>query len=247
MLFTTEGVVIRERSVGENDKFVDILTKTLGIIEVNIKGVKKITSKSSSSTGLFAYSKFCFSKRGDRYFLNSCEPIKIFYEIRLDIEKYALASYFADILKFAVVSEEPADVVLRLFLNTLHFLSCENRSKDFLKSIFELRLLTEIGLMPNLVACKSCIEYSSENVYFNILDGFFICENCFDGIQNEYLIKISKSILHTMRFIVFSEFDKLFNFNISIKCQEILSYITEKYLATHLNREFKTLVFYKSL
>ena len=45
MLITTAGVVIRERQIGENDKFVDILTEKNGVIEVSVKGVKKSTAQ----------------------------------------------------------------------------------------------------------------------------------------------------------------------------------------------------------
>ena len=92
MLITTYGIVIRERNVGENDKFIDVLTSDLGVIELSAKGVKKITSKSFSSAQLFAYSKFCLNKKNDRYYINSAEPVRIFYDIRLDVENFALAS-----------------------------------------------------------------------------------------------------------------------------------------------------------
>lgn len=247
MLFTTEGIVIRERYVGENDKYIDILTKEFGIIEISVKGAKKINSKSSSSTQLYTYSKFCFSQRGERYYMNSCEPLKVFYDIRLDVSKFALASYFSEILKFTVVSQEPSENVLRLFLNTLHFLSEGTRYEAFLKSIFELRLLTEIGMMPNLVACVVCNEYSSEKNYFYIKKGCFICEQCYSSDDNDDIVIINEAVLHTLRHIVFSDFSKLFNFKISDLVQQKLSEITEKYLLSHLNRNFKTLDFYKTL
>lgn len=247
MLFTTEGIVIHERSVGENDKYIDVLTKDLGVIEASIKGVKKLTSKNSSSTQLFAYSKLCFAKRGEKYYLNSSEPIKVFYDLRLDLEKFALASYFAEIIRFSVVSEEPSEMVLRLFLNTLHFLTQGMLSLLFLKSIFELRFMTEIGLMPDLVACKNCMEYYSEKMLFFISEGYFLCDDCYNSVVNDNIVPINKAVLHTMRYIIFSEFDKLYSFKISDTAQKKLSLITERYLISHLNRNFKTLEFFKSL
>ena len=91
-MITTNGIVIREKNFGENDKFIDILTDNYGVIEIMVKGSKKINSQNSSSTQLFAYSKFCLESKKDKYYLNSCEPIKIFYDIRLDIDKLSLVS-----------------------------------------------------------------------------------------------------------------------------------------------------------
>ncbi len=247
MLITTEGIVIRERFVGENDKFIDILTKEYGIIEVSVKGAKKINSKASGSTQIYTYSKFCFSQKGDRYFMNSCEPIKVFYNIRLDVNKFALASYFSELLKFSVVSQVPSKNVLRLFLNTLHYMTESTRSEALIKSVFELRLMTEIGLMPDLVACAKCHEYTSTKNYFYINNGCFICKKCYSGDLSDDVMEINEAVLHTLRYIVFSDFNKLFNFKISDNVQKVLSVLTERYLLSHMNRNFKTLEFYKSL
>ena len=55
---TVEGIVLKERSVGEQDKFIDILTGENGVLEVSVKGAKKINGKSGSSAQLLAYSRF---------------------------------------------------------------------------------------------------------------------------------------------------------------------------------------------
>ena len=62
-----EGLVLKERPVGEQDKFVDILTKEKGIIELSVKGGRKINGKSGSSTQVFAYTRFCYDKRGENF------------------------------------------------------------------------------------------------------------------------------------------------------------------------------------
>lgn len=41
MLTTVTGIVIRERSVGEQDKFIDLLTADQGVLEVSVRGRRK--------------------------------------------------------------------------------------------------------------------------------------------------------------------------------------------------------------
>lgn len=247
MLITTDGIVIRERSVGENDKFIDVLTRDLGVIEISTKGVKKITGKNSAAAQLFAYSKFCILKKNNRYILNSSEPIKSFYELRLDLEKLTIASYFAEIIKFSVLSEEPSYSVLRLFLNTLHFLSNGERSIKLLKFIFEMRIMCEIGLMPDLVACKICICYENEKMFFISSKGSLICGDCLKNEAEDDVFPLNGSSLHAMRFVVFSELEKVFSFTANDKTLDEVCEASENYLSWQLGRSFKTLEFFKSL
>ena len=160
LLITVNGIVIRERQCGENDKFIDIMTDKCGLIEVLVRGARKITNKNASAAQLYSFSKFCLSKRRDRYYIDSAEPIKNFYAIRQELDKLALASYFAEVISYASMPEENRyDDILRLLLNVFYYLSEGTRETKLLKSIFELRFMTEIGNMPNVLGCAECNIY----------------------------------------------------------------------------------------
>lgn len=246
-MITVEGIVLKERSVGEQDKFIDILTKESGVLEVSVKGAKKINGKSGGSTQLFAYSRFCVQQRKDRYYLNSAEPIHIFYDLRSSLSKVSLASYFADVLRSCIEQQPQNSDIMRLFLNTLYYLEKDLRSESLLKCIFELRIMSEIGYMPAALACRECGRFEPEELYFSIEDGGFFCSECFDGDVSRSFFKIKLPVLNAVRHIVLADFDRLFNFRVSDGVMERLSAITESYLKTHLERGFQTLDFYKSI
>lgn len=248
MLITTNGIIIRERPVGENDKFIEILSSDLGIIEVSAKGARKITGKNAAGTQLFTYSKLCINKTGNnRYILNSSQPLNSFYNIRLDIKKLSLAAYLSDILRFTTPPEEPANMPLRLFLNTLYYLDNDQRAIEQLKLIFELRISCEIGLMPQLIGCGNCFLSSSDKMYFNLYDGNLVCDNCITDDEYRKSMVLDSTMLHIVRYICLSQFDKIFNFKISEKYQNDISIVSEKYLRIQLNRYFKSLDFYKNI
>lgn len=246
-MITAEGIVLKERSVGEQDKFIDILTKESGVLEVSVKGARKINGKSGSSTQLFAYSRFCMNKRGERFYLNSAEPIHIFYDLRSSLTRLSLASYFAEVLRFCTVPEARNNDILRLFLNTLHFLEKGLREEKLLKAVFELRLMSEIGYMPDIVACRGCGLYEPEELFFCIDDGGFYCAECFGGSEDNNYLKMKLPVLNAVRHIVLADFDRLFNFRASEKTMQTLAAAAESYLISHLERSFRTLDFYKSL
>lgn len=247
MLITTDGVVLKERIQGESDKFIDILTDDMGIVSVCVKGGRKLNSKNSGSTQLFSYSKFCFSQRGVRNTLNSSEIITSFFNISSDIESLSLASYFSELLRYSMPENIPSKNVKRLLLNCLYYLDNGKRSKKFLKSLFEFRLLCEIGLIPDLIGCCECYQYRSNSMYFDILNGKLYCSNCFAKELDYNTVRISDSELHTLRHIALTDFDRLFNFKITDELQASVGKVTEKYVLAHFNRDFKTLKYLKSI
>jgi DNA repair protein RecO (recombination protein O) len=58
---------------------------------------------------------------------------------------------------------------------------------------------------------------------------------------------VTPGILDAMRYICVCDSKKLFSFSASPDTLEALSYVTESYLSTQLERGFSALDFYKSL
>lgn len=247
ILTTVKGLVLRERSFGENDKFLDILTDKLGLIEVAARGVKKQNSKYSSVSQLFCYAEYCLSENGGRYSLNSAEPIRTFYDVSADIERFALASYFSEMTLFVATQERPNNEVLRLILNSLHFLSKGSRENLVLKPIFELRLLSEIGLIPNLIGCCECLKFSADHMQFDLRGGRLFCELCFGNRSLTDVEPVDMRLLHSIRYIALTDMQKLFNLSVPKEYLVPLNRITERYAEIQLDRHFPTLDFYKSI
>lgn len=249
MLTNVSGLVIRERQSGDNDKFLDILTETDGVVEVMARGVKKYSCPFAAASQLYAYSKFCLVRKRDRYYIDSAEPVKIFYSVREELERFSLVSYFSEVISYCQFPDrENSRDILRLFLNILHYLTEGTREISLLKSIFELRLMSETGHMPDVVGCSVCRTYQTEKMYFVTGSGRLYCENCYAQHRIQGSLCIGTPVLHAVRHIVLTDFDRLFNFKLTGDSMKVLSDLSEDYLLTHLGRNrFKTLDFYKSV
>lgn len=246
-IINLKGIVLREYPVKENDKFIHVFTRERGVIEISVRGGRKMISKSAGGTQLFAYSDFSLRHDRGRYYLDSCQIIRLFYKIREDLDRLALADYISEIITYSTIHHEQKEDLMRLLLNTFNFLSNGKRECRLLKSIFEMRFMTEIGMMPDIVCCSVCMKYSSEHMCFDLLSTKLYCYKCFKGSYDDTIINITPSVLQALRHIVFADFNRLFNFRLSEKSMKCLSRLTEKYLLIHLDRQFKTLEFYKSL
>ena len=244
-----KGLIIREVSQGDSNKIVNILTEEYGVITATARGVKKITAKNASGVQLFSYSEFNIENRKNWNYIRSSNPIHIFYGLRDDLKKVSLASYFLQVIYECIMENQKNGEVLRLTLNTLYYLENNKRDPNLLKSIFEFRFLSEIGMMPDILICPHCGEYLPENPVFLIDEGNFYCDNCIKKIKykKENAVLINRSILHAIRYIVLIDMDKLFSFKLTEDAQKILSILSERYLQYRLGKRFKALEFFKTV
>lgn len=248
---TIKGLILREADRGEASKSICVLTAELGVIYVYVRGGKK-SSKTSSSTQAFTYSALCLEEKKNAkgqvsYFLNSSEPVKLFYNIRLDAKRLALASYFSELIIYTGTESAGIDEVMRLALNTFYFLNEGKKDMELLRSIFEFRLLCEIGLRPDLIGCKKCFCYESDKMHFNFMSNNLECDDCCYNPDSIYDHVMDRTMLYIVRFIALTEYARLFAFTISPRYQQLLTEFTERFVRYHLKSNFPTLEFYKML
>ena len=240
----TKGLIIKEQNIGEQDKLVTVLTADLGVIKAFVRGAKNVKSKKQSATGLLCYSSLSLYMGKDAYIIDEAQAIEVFFGLRNDIEKLALAQYFAELAFELAPQETDANGYLRVVLNSLYMLSNDKKPPLLLKSVMELRLLSLSGYMPNLVACDRCGEFETETMFFNFEHGLLFCENC---ISNEVALPLPLSVITAMRHIIFSKLEQLYSFEMPQEKLEELSFVTETYLKSKSDRSFKTLDFYNSM
>ena len=244
MRTNTDGLILKEQNIGEKDKLVTVLTRHNGLVRAFVRGAKSFKNRKNSATGMFCYSKLSLYKSKDSYIIDEAEPLETFFGLRDDLDKISLAQYFSELAISLVQEEEPAEEYLRLILNSLHFLSKGTMPNEQVKAITELRMMCIAGFMPNLIACERCGEYETNTMYFDVEDGLLYCENC---ISSQALFSLDIGLVKALRHIAFSDFEKIYSFKMEDYAIQDLSYITEKYLLSKLQRNFKTLDFYNSI
>ena len=251
MLLTMNGLVLRETPAGDKGRFIDILTEEYGVLEVFVRGAKKITGKSIGVTQLFSYASFCIEQRRERYYFHSAGPIRIFYQLREDLVKLSLASYFAELIRTSLPKGRQDNSALRLTLNTLHYLSEGKRSPEILKPLFELRFASEMGFMPDVLMCRRCMEHLPQELVFSVEEGGFWCEECYRAAcQNEddtgaYHMKLSG--LEMIRHITLVDTERLFNFKAGGETLNTVSGFSEAFIRRQLAVKPRSLDFYNSL
>lgn len=255
MLETYDGIILARREIGENSCFIDVLTDEKGLIEATAHGIKKLNSPLMSSAALFSYSTFCFNRSRTRYTLNSARPKYSFHRLGEDIYKLALASYFAQAVKFCTPTEQnqletSRDSVVRFLaialFEVLH--AGGEHSLANVKAAFELRYSAVLGFAPDLVACHNCGHYDCERgMIFLPRKSKLVCADCFNPDFEGERTALLPETLFAMRNIVFSPLERCFGFSMGESAQKQLTAIAEDYFLYRTERTFTALEYYKKL
>lgn len=241
------GIIIRETDLGENSKVVKILTAQKGVISAIAKNCSNLKSKNTAIVQLFAYCGFSLYVGKKGYIVDESEVLELFWGIREDLQSLALAQYFCELCLFLSPEEHNAHDFLRLFLNSLYYLSRKNKDEKFLKAVYEMRACSVCGYMPNLVGCHKCKVYQSPRMKFMIEKGTLVCEKCASAEKSVMGYTLTSGLLDALRHIIYSPTDKLFSFNVSEETLSVLCEVCEKYIYSHVGTNFKSLNFYKSI
>lgn len=246
MQIETEGLVIMEKSVGESDRLVTVLTRQEGVVRAFAQQAKKLRSSKLSATQLFGYSRFVFFKGREKYIIDDAQPIEVFFDLRRDMERLSLAQYFCELAGALAPQEAEAGDFLRLMLNAFHFLCSGSRPGLLLKAVVEMRMLALAGYMPDLVCCSGCGCYEADAMYFLPRSGIITCQNCIQPAA-EPAVRLSRGAMTGLRHTVYADFEKLFSFSLSPQGLKELSIAAEQYVFATLQRSFNTLEFYHQM
>ena len=242
MKLSTNGLIIREQHVGENDRLVTVLTRDRGLMRAFVPGGRSIKGKKHAATAFMTYGNFVFSQGKESFRITEAECIEVFFGLRNDLEKLSLAQYFCELCGNLVPEDDDAGIYLRLMLNSLKFLEESKLPNLQLKAVVEIALLTLGGYMPQVTECGMCEEIAFP-MYFDPVQGQVLCENH----RTPQAIPVTKGVLQAVYHISHSTIDKLFSFTLSMQGIENLAQVSEAFVLAQLERKFKTLDFYNSI
>lgn len=245
MYLTTKGLVLRVTAYNDHDALLTLLTSGHGKLTVKARGLRRKNSPLVAPCQLLAFGEFTLFEYRGMYTINEAHSIELFAPLRKDLSKLSLGTYFAQVTDVISQEDDPNPELLSLVLNSLYALSKLELSERQAKAVFELRAACLAGYEPVLHGCHRCAKPYAER--FDISQGHLECGSCRDHGSDGIRMPVSAGTLESMRYICGCDPKKLFAFQVGEQTLEELSYVTESYLVTQLEKSFSTLDFYKSL
>ena len=245
MYLNTKGLVVRVTPYNDTDAILSVLTPNHGRLTVKARGLRRKNSPLIAPCQLLAFAEFTLFEYRNMYTINEAHSVELFSALRKDLVKLSLGSYFAQAAETMSQEDLPNPELLSLVLNCLYALSKLNIPENTVKAVFELRSACLSGYTPDLYGCHRCGYEVPDR--FDISEGRLECATCRDPASTGLRMPVTPGVLDAMRYICSCDSRKLFSFSASPETMEALSYVTESYLSTQLERGFSTLDFYKSL
>jgi DNA repair protein RecO (recombination protein O) len=151
MIETAAGLVLRTRPLTETSLIVHWLTPDLGRVATVAKGAHRPKSPFRGKLDLFYLADFSFSRsrRSDLHTLREVSLRETHSGLRKDLGRLQQAAYCAVLVEQATETETPLPHVFALMTGFLGHLVTRPQEAATVYS-FELKLLTELGLKPDL-------------------------------------------------------------------------------------------------
>jgi len=153
MIESTTGLILRTRPLTETSLIVHWLTPGLGRLSTVARGARRAKSPYLGKLDLFYEAAFTFtrSRRSDLHTLREISLRQTHAQLREQLPRLQQAAYAANLIELGTETETPLPAVYQLMHGLLEHLAKHPPQAQTIFS-FELKLLDELGLQPDLQA-----------------------------------------------------------------------------------------------
>ena len=247
MHLTTNALVLREVNYKESDKILTLLTEREGKLTVSARGCRKKGSPIAAACQLLAWAEFTLYEFKGLWSVKETASERLFEGARADLDKLALASYFAEVTEALAEEGQAEPGLLAVTLNCLHALDKMDLPLAQVKAAYEWRAMALAGYEPQIGRCGVCFREQPEEPCIHLGEGMLHCAACRDKLGEGVSMPLTSSALAALRHIVWGPRKRLLSFRLDGEGLQRLSEASEAYLMTRLERGFRTLDFYKQI
>jgi DNA repair protein RecO (recombination protein O) len=170
MIETATGIILRTRPLTETSLILHWLTPDFGRLATVAKGARRPKSPFAGRVDLFYIADFSFSRSrsSDLHNLREVNLRETHDAIRGDIFKLQQAAYATAFVELATETETPLPEIFGLTRDFLKWLCAQKPSPQTVFA-FELKLLRELGLEPDLAETR--LTPGAKKIAAALLDG----------------------------------------------------------------------------
>jgi len=186
-LVTDDAVTLAVSDYSETSQIAVLFTRNNGKLSVMAKGSKRPKNRFGGPVDRLQAVQAVFTVRPSGGLGQLAELVEqdTFGGLRTDLRAFYAASYLAELVRTSTEEMDPHPEVFKMLRDALRRLS-RGAGSDILVYRFEVRLLSALGLMPQLGHCVSCRRErpagqrgkGSGGSFFSPAAGGVLCRRC---------------------------------------------------------------------
>ncbi len=238
-----KGIILKLTNFQDYDRYLNVLTRDLGIISVFAKGIRRKSSKLNSLNQLFSFNEFELFENKGRYTLNDTSTISTFKKLPSDIYLLTAASQIAEIIidNSQDIADSPR--LYELIIRAFYELERDEKDPKTVTLTAELKLCDYLGYAPMLNGCYVCHDnlVNEQEIYFDFRFANLYCKKDSLKIKERYnynIQRISPALLACLRYIFSASLEKTFSFNLNTELREELNAFTKLYLVERFDKDY---------
>jgi DNA repair protein RecO (recombination protein O) len=153
----SEALVLRSFPLGEADRLVSFLSRSMGKMRGVARGARRPKSRFGSALEPLSHVQVWFFERETRELvrINQCELLESFLDVQKDYERGLALALLSEISEAVLPDHEPSDAAFRLLLHSAQGLKA-GQDAELCLTYFALWTVRLGGWLPALDRCARC-------------------------------------------------------------------------------------------
>ena len=231
------GMVLSSMDISEYDKRLVILTSSLGKVTAFARGARRQTSRFLGASQPMAFGKFMLYRGRNSYSLDNANISNYFGNEIKDVDSLYTGMYFLELADYFTKEGLEGTDILKLLFFSMKYISNPNANLELARCIFELKMLVLNGIYPDFFTCINCGS-DKELVAFDNARKGMVCKKCLKSQKT-----LDSSTIYALQYIVASDLEHLYSFNVLPNVLEELKKIVYPYTNAHTDKKFNSLDF----
>lgn len=240
IVLNTQGIVLRSVKFNDSDVMLTLFTRKYGKVSAIAKGAQRQKSRHLFTSQIFSYNNYTLRKQKNMFVVSQSDSIKSFYNISMDFESFAHASFIAKLVETNTAESQPNARLFELLARTLFLYSEQPEDRLLILDSFLLKFVDFMGYRPQVEKCTICGTENYKYGVFSVDEGGIVCEKC--TLRDNFYIKLDKTTISLMQYILNNDIIVSSKAQVSKILLEELFYILKRYLVQYFeNVQFKSL------